>query len=126
MNARQRHWETRFKNKLNCHWYWWTWRGTNPIEVKSTGAIINVGDTVEISKVCNPNFIDGYGDGCSSYFSHWSFLNWCTNKDQAYFLRWSTYNPTEQSYQTGLNCPQCGCNGTYIVPLTDRPVEDLN
>ena len=121
LNARQRHWETRFKNKLYCLWYWWTWTGTDPIEVESTGTIINPGDTAKISKVCNPNFIDGYGDDCAAYASE----NWCTEEDQAYFLEWSIYNPTKQSYQTGLNCPQCGCNDTYIVPLTDRPVEDL-
>ena len=110
---------------MNCpptDFYLWTWTGSESFVVDSTGTEIAVGDTIKISNVCNPNFIDGWGDGCATYASE----GWCTNEDQEYFVKWSTYDATEQTYQTGLNCPQCGCTENYIVPLTDRPVEDLS
>ena len=124
INAKQKSWETRFKNRLNCPEtdYDWTWTGSASLDVRSTGQTIAVGETLKISKVCNPDFVDGFGDACWKYDSE----GWCYNEDQKYFVTWGTYyDSTEQIYQTGLNCPQCGCTETYITPLTDFPVEDL-
>ena len=110
---------------MNCpstDFYWWTWTGSGPIEVAPDGEpVIAVGDTVRISTVCNPNFIDGWGDDCDEYDSE----GWCTDVDQWFFVESMVSDANEQSYQTGLNCPQCGCTETHIVPLTDFPVENL-
>merc|ERR1719197_1047030 len=99
INTRQKRWETRFKKKLNCpstDFYWWTWTGSEPIEVApDSEPVIAVGDSVRISTVCNPNFIDGWGDGCEEYDSE----GWCTDVDQWFFVESMVYDATEQSYQ---------------------------
>ena len=90
------------------------------------GFPIAVGETVKVSDVCNPDFKDGFGDGCSMYPD----MGWCLDGIWTYtqedFLYYGRYDPTEQTFQTGLNCPQCGCTDTYIKPLTDFKVEAVS
>ena len=81
--------------------------------------MLEIGDTVIISTECDPDFTDGYGDDCSLYLQEG-----CCSETQQYFLKWSILT-SDGSYQTGLNCPQCGCTDTYIAPLTAFPEETL-
>lgn len=122
MNDRWGKWEKRFKyEKLNCpepDCFPWTWTGSEPINLYS-GRTIAVGETVEISGVCNPDFVDSYGDDCAKYAA----MGWCVNEDQEYFLKYSDYNTTTECYQTGLNCPDCGCTENSVPALTDFSVE---
>ena len=96
-----------------------TLSGTHPIRVDSTETFIAVDDTVIISTECDPDFTDPYGDGCATYLDE----GWCSGT-QRVFLIWSIMT-SNGAYQTGLNCPQCGCTDTYIAPLTAFPEETL-
>ena len=91
--------------------------GINPIPVHSTNETILVGDTIIVSTECDPDFTDPYGDGCATYLDE----GWCSGT-QRVFLIWSIMT-SNGAYQTGLNCPQCGCTDTYIASLTDFPEE---
>ena len=152
MNAWWGKWEDRFNARLDCPartppptspptpattpkpdgFYSWTWTGSAPITLfdgslsDPNGFPIAVGETVKISEVCNPDFKDGFGDGCSMYPD----MGWCLDGIWTYtqedFLYYGRYDPTEQTFQTGLNCPQCGCTDTYIKPLTDFKVEAVS
>ena len=100
--------------------YYWTWTGSEPLSPKGGSPTIAVGGTVKISEVCNPDFVDPDGDNClvqqqgdfctiGSEYAMW----------QEDLIFYGNYDPTEQTFQTGLNCPECGCTDTYIKPLTD-------
>ena len=131
MKARWPKWEDRFNAKLDCpaptlppttsskpDFYFWTWTGSEPLIPEGGSPPIAVGETVKISEVCNPDFVDPDGDNCLIYqqsgFCIGSAPFW-----QEDFIYYGNYDPTEQTFQTGLNCPECGCTDTYIKPLTD-------
>ena len=128
MNARWPKWEDRFNARLDCPAptppstpkadYFWTWTGSEPI-IRDDFAV-GVGETVKISVVCNPDWVDNTGVPCSAYQQYGYCIIGGENADtQEQLIFYANYNSTEQTYQTSLNCPECGCTDTYINLVTD-------
>ena len=98
-------------------YYEFTWEGTDDIFIQSQGMMmkpISTGDTVRISKVCNAEYKDYWDYDCDYYASK----GLCASVTHQAYLLTLAQPSSEESYQTGLNCPQCGCTDSYIKPLT--------
>ena len=102
--------------KAPTDFYFWTWMGSES-KTLVVGSSINVGETVKISEACNPDFVDGSGDACKKYHEN----GWCIENPE-FLVSYGIYDSTEQTYQTGLNCPECGCTDTSIIKLPEFPV----
>ena len=98
-------------------YYSFTWEGIKDIYIQSDGLMmkaISTGDTIRLSKVCNAEYKDYWDYDCDDYASK----GLCASDvSQSYLLSFAQPS-SEESYQTGLNCPQCGCTDSYIKPLT--------
>ena len=69
---------------------------------------------MQFSGSCNPDFVDVDGDDCNEYHMLNSCSTWSI-KSQVRFAK-----PNEEGYyETGLNCPQCGCESNVGVNLND-------
>ena len=68
----------------------------------------------KIDNVCRSSFTDSNGDGCTKYVDN----GWC-NSTPEFFL--SQAGRSSNGWVTGLNCIECGCDGTptslYDVPV---------
>ena len=57
-----------------------------------------------LSTVCDPNFVDYFGNNCDWYSTYCRPGIW--NSENHYLGRGVMSN---EGYMTGLNCPSCGC-----------------
>ena len=74
----------------------------------------NVGQSVQISSTCNPNFSDFFNFfGCERMAE----LGWC-NMKVSYLISEGSWN-TDGLLETALQCPQCGCGSEGAVNLND-------
>ena len=63
----------------------------------------NAGVAKDFSSRCNTDFLDTDGDNCDDYSNE----GWCNWGSEA-FIVYSTKN-SDGVFETGLQCPQCGC-----------------
>ena len=75
-----------------------------------------VGHLFQVSKTCNPNFINSnYNHNCDDIKNQGG----CDFIDSAIFLVfWSQWN-TKGHLETFLQCPQCGCGSDGAANLND-------
>ena len=68
----------------------------------------------EIDNTCNSLFTDSYGDNCTVYADN----EWCNSAPEFFLTR---ADSSRNAWGTGLNCVECGCDGTptslYDVPI---------
>ena len=69
-----------------------------------------------VSTVCDPNFVDTYGDDCDWYERNLGYL--CEDYTNENFLHYGFL--TTEGYKTGLNCPACGCGENGPINMHDR------
>ena len=62
------------------------------------------GVSLEISSQCNADFVDSLGDTCAVYGE----FGWCYSQSAEFFVYFGVPD-ADGVYETGLNCPQCGC-----------------
>ena len=76
--------------------------------------IFNVGESVQVSSSCNPNFSDFF-----NYFDceEMADRGWCDTK-VLYLVSGGSWN-TDGLLETPLQCPQCGCGSEGAVNLND-------
>jgi len=72
-----------------------------------------IGESLEFSTLCNPDFRDSDGDDCEVWFDG----GYCDNA-AAYLIAYSTVNK-HGVLETALNCPQCGCDANGAANLND-------
>ena len=64
------------------------------------------GNYQKIDNQCNADFVDPMKANCTTYQTQ----GWCSMSANFYLqMTRAVYNGNE--IQTGLNCPECGCNG---------------
>ena len=68
------------------------------------GKFFKVGDTVEVSASCNPDYRDLFGRGCEKYKEK----KFC--KKVEVNILFANDKNADGLWQTGQNCPQCGCD----------------
>ena len=78
------------------------------------------GMELEISGSCNPDFEDWWGADCDLYASE----GYC-NDEAAKLLFFSNGND-DGLVETGLNCPQCGCDANGAANINDFYVNEDN
>ena len=69
-----------------------------------------------ISSVCDPNFVDRYGDGCDWYAENSG--KHCEYHTTSALLYYGVL--TAEGFKTALNCPACGCGENGPINLHDR------
>ena len=72
----------------------------------------DLGEELEISASCNPDFIDSDGDDCESY------RGYCDQFNAKSLIEIATVNE-HGILETALNCPQCGCDANGAANLND-------
>jgi len=72
-----------------------------------------MGEELEFSTQCNPDFIDTYADDCEEY----AISGYCDYSAQE-FIEYSSVNE-HGILETGLQCPQCGCGSDGAANLND-------
>ena len=72
-----------------------------------------MGEELEFSTNCNPDFKDTDGDNCDYYINE----GYCDGSAQ-FYIRYSNVNE-HGILENGLNCPQCGCGADGPVNLND-------
>ena len=60
----------------------------------------------KIYNLCDPDFEDASGKNCTIYDDN----DWCESFDADAFLAEKVQKNGWWGYETGLNCPECGCN----------------
>ena len=68
-----------------------------------------------VSSVCDPNFVDRYGDGCDWYERRGE----CEDLSNDLLLSYGIFT-TAEGFKTGLNCPSCGCGKNGPINMNDR------
>ena len=69
---------------------------------------------MKVSKSCDPDFVDWWGDNCTYYYEN----NFCGDDDVVTFALPAV--PTaDYLWETGLNCPECGCGSDEERNLND-------
>ena len=76
-------------------------------------AFAELGESLEFSASCNPEFADTDGDDCEWYAEN----GWC-EVSAIDFIEYSVVNE-HGIRETGLNCPQCGCGADGAISLND-------
>ena len=69
-----------------------------------------------VSSVCDPNFVDKYGNDCDWYESN--FGDNCEEYTNDQMLEYGFL--TAKGFKTGLNCPGCGCGENGPINMHDR------
>ena len=72
------------------------------------------GESMEFSKSCNPDFKDSSGDECQDYDRR----RYCDRNNAGDFVMFATVNE-HGIWETGLQCPQCGCGADGAANLND-------
>ena len=80
----------------------------------------------EISNLCNPSFVNQIGYDCNTFFDN----GWCPSSNSVpadFYIVQGVW--TDNGIQTGLSCPQCGCNvnppSLYDVHWEPKPSTPL-
>ena len=68
-----------------------------------------------LSTVCDPNFVDYFGNNCDWYSNYCRPGMW--NSENHYLGRGVM---SYEGYMTGLNCPSCGCGENGPVHIDNR------
>ena len=79
------------------------------------------GVSLEISSQCNADFVDSLGDTCAKYGE----FGWCSSEGAEFFVYFGVTD-ADGVYETGLNCPQCGCGADGAENLYDRLADSDN
>ena len=81
---------------------------------------VETGVSLTVSNQCNEDFADTDGDGCAMY----SEYGWCDQNAEFHVY----YGVTNANgvFETGLNCPQCGCTANGAESLYDRLADSDN
>ena len=85
------------------HWYMDNWNGPD----------FEVGDSLEFSDSCNPDFEDSDEEGCEIYGNK----TYCA-QSASFFFEYAVVNE-HGIWETGLQCPQCGCDANGAANLND-------
>ena len=82
-----------------------------------TGNVYYEDNTCEytLSTVCDPNFVDYFGNDCDWYSNYCRPGIW---NDENHYLGRGVMS--SEGYMTGLNCPSCGCDENGPVHIDDR------
>ena len=75
------------------------------------------GSEIKISKVCNPDFKNTYGQDCDIVICAENAIN---------VLNYAVQAEDGTGWQTPLNCPRCGCQNNNPITLMDFDGFDYN
>ena len=65
-----------------------------------------IGHYTQISNLCNPSFVNEIGYDCNTFRDN----GWCPLNSMPAEFYIAQGVPTYNGIETGLNCPECGCN----------------
>ena len=82
--------------------------------------MLNEGESIQISNLCNPDFVDFSGWNCELY----DIRNYCSVGAKQ-FLSYAVKNE-HGIWETGLQCPQCGCDIDGAANLNDIVADTMN
>lgn len=106
LDQRMKNWEQRLVRRSDCNSYQYK---------------VPFGDWYKISNLCDADFEESYDTyaNCTTYAEN----NWC-NQPATFYVP-NRMKRTSNGFETGLNCPECGCAGSpislYDVPLSEAP-----
>ena len=92
------------------NWYMVDWNAPDFI-----GSSFQVGDSLEFSDSCNPDFEDSDGEGCEIYGN--LTYSYCAYT-ASFFFEYAVVNQ-HGIWETGLQCPECGCGSDGAANLND-------
>ena len=78
------------------------------------------GQTHKFSTLCNADFVASDGYNCDEHFEY----GYC--EDAAFTMVYYASENTDGIWETGLQCPQCGCGAGGAVNLNDLYAEGDN
>ena len=81
---------------------------------------ISGGQTHKFSELCNADFVSSDGYNCEEHAEK----GYC--EDDAFEMVYYASENTDGIWETGLQCPQCGCGADGAVNLNDLYVDDDN
>ena len=97
--------------------YWYTFVLPDDFHVYYNNEVSG-GQALEFSKLCNADFVDSDGWNCAEFAEN----GFC--EDSADNMVYYATENADGIWETGLQCPQCGCGDDGAVNLNDLYAAD--